>query len=475
MTGSYVEVNPLADERFSGTWLKYFKDLLTVFQKIQKRPINLTDGAAVFIKQMDAQELEFEDGKFDLVITDPPYYDNVPYSSNSDYFYVWARATLRDIFPELFLNEITPKEEELIAEPHLRGGTEKAMEFYEKGISKVFSEMYRVLKPEGLAVVVFAHKKAEAWETLIQSFIESRFVVTATWPVPMEGRTPVGKTDRAHLTSVVLVVARKTLREPNVYFDQKFQNKIKKLVQERMNEFWNQQIRGADFFMCAIGPSLKYYSQYEQILDPNTDAPLIVRDYLTFIQNIIVNFAVEQISKSAYSGNLDRSTQFYLVWRWGYGLNILPFDEIKILYQALTLDFSELENSIVRKKKTKIDYECLSPNERFEAFSQKKRQQFIPTNLIDYIQFGCYLWEIDERSQLETIINDALLKYGESFWTISQALYDLLPECHEGLQLQGILQKYKKFVPREDFTPTDTKSKKFQTTLFPSKTGKDDK
>ena len=43
------------------------------------------------------------------------YYDNVPYSYISDFFYVWLKRVLRDIYPELFLTPLSPKNDEIVA------------------------------------------------------------------------------------------------------------------------------------------------------------------------------------------------------------------------------------------------------------------------------------------------------------------------------------------------------------------------
>ncbi len=467
MTGLYLETNPICNEIYSGSWLKYFSDLGRVLENIIERHSYQASLNNVKLRQMDAQNLEYADNFFDVIITDPPYYDNVPYAVDSDFFYVWERSVLDSVFPEFFINASTPKDEELIADQYLRGNQTKAKEFYKKGMTRSFSEIYRVLKSNSLAVIIFAHKNTAAWETLLEAFIQSKFVVTATWPVPMESRGKFAALTTASLTSVVLVVARKKPRKPSIYFDKKFKNDIGFKIQQRMQEFWNQNIRGADFFMCGIGPSLKYYSRHDAILDPKTDNPISIGEYLIFIQNIMVNFAVEQISQTAYSGGLDRITQFYLVWRWGYGLNSLPFDEMKILYQALTIDVNDLEKTIIRKKKGKADYECLSPNERFKNLDAKKLEQFTPDSIIDYLHIACFLWEKDERSLLENSINSALLKFGDALWTIAQALHDVLPECHEQNQLQNLLQRYKKFKPRQHFVPKSEKAKQLQRILFP--------
>ena len=123
------------------------------------------------ITQASATSLPYPDDYFDAVITDPPYYDNIPYSDLSDFFYVWLKRAIGDLHPELFATPLTPKSKEIVADPSKFGGWKKAKQFFEEMLTQAFKEIYRVLKPNGIAVIVFAHKSTEAWETIILSLI----------------------------------------------------------------------------------------------------------------------------------------------------------------------------------------------------------------------------------------------------------------------------------------------------------------
>ena len=119
--------------------------------------------------------------------------------------------------------------------------------------------------------------------------------------------------------------------------------------------------------------------------------------------------------------------------------------EEKILIIDDDKDFLAQLKEIIEKKKGKAVYKCLNPNDRFKNVSSKLIENFNSENMIDFLQLSCNLWEKDSRELLESIINKALLRFSDSFWIIAQALYDILPECQEATQLQGILQRYKKF------------------------------
>ena len=65
------------------------------------------------VTQASATELPYPDNYFDAIFTDPPYYNNVPYADLSDFFYVWLKRSIGDLYPELFMTPLTPKSKEI--------------------------------------------------------------------------------------------------------------------------------------------------------------------------------------------------------------------------------------------------------------------------------------------------------------------------------------------------------------------------
>lgn len=100
-----------------------------------------------------------ESESLDAVITDPPYFDSVPYADLSDFFYVWLKRSIGHLYPEHFSGQLTPKKNEAIMEPSRHGGNKaKAAQAYRDMMHQAFCEASRVLKPNGMMVVVYAHK-----------------------------------------------------------------------------------------------------------------------------------------------------------------------------------------------------------------------------------------------------------------------------------------------------------------------------
>src|SRR5712692_9595493 len=111
-------------------------------------------SAAVF--RGSATALPWLEGSFDVVVTDPPYYDNVPYANISDFFYVWLKRSIGHVYPEHFATGGTPKKSEAVADATRHGGNkEKARRAYEAMMAQSFAEAHRVLKPNGQMAVVY--------------------------------------------------------------------------------------------------------------------------------------------------------------------------------------------------------------------------------------------------------------------------------------------------------------------------------
>jgi adenine-specific DNA methylase len=104
MVWDYGEINPFSDAR--GQW--NLEPMLEVLQHLSQIPLKAA------LTQSSATSMAYQDKYFDAVLTDPPYYDNVPYSYLSDFFYVWLKRTVGDLYPELFSTPLTPKKDEIV-------------------------------------------------------------------------------------------------------------------------------------------------------------------------------------------------------------------------------------------------------------------------------------------------------------------------------------------------------------------------
>jgi adenine-specific DNA methylase len=138
MVWDYCENNVIGEH--GGTWQYRLQQFMGAVKGIclVEQPAKVVRGSATAIP--------FDDESIALVVTDPPYYDAVPYSDLSDFFYVWLKRTVGDAYPDSFRTPLTPKQQELIEErPHSSIEDRKDKAFYERGMEQAFREAYRVL------------------------------------------------------------------------------------------------------------------------------------------------------------------------------------------------------------------------------------------------------------------------------------------------------------------------------------------
>ena len=206
--------------------------------------------------------------QYDLLFTDPPYYDAIPYSDLMDFFYVWLRRSLADIESSVFSAALAPKwnsaerNGELIDDPGANDGDRALSKAaYEAGMSEVFRNALDVLKPHGRCVIVFAHKSPDAWETLVAAMINAGATVLGSWPIQSERGARTNAIATASLASSIWMVCRK--RDPLVKagWDNRVIAEMRKSIPAQLREFWDAGIRGPDFVWAATGPAMENVQQ----------------------------------------------------------------------------------------------------------------------------------------------------------------------------------------------------------------------
>ncbi|MBD2582470.1 DUF1156 domain-containing protein, partial [Planktothricoides raciborskii] len=223
LTWNYPEINGMGElwHSCADAFASEYTSLCELFDK--PNSLDLSDipktPKTIKIDAASADSLyHIADKSVDAVITDPPYYGTIPYADLSDFFYVWMKRTLGDIFPELFWSELTDKDREAIANPsRFRdmgiSADELAAQDYEAKMALAFGEYYRVLRDDGVMTVQFNHKDSGAWDVLTKSLIDAGFEITASWSVSTENPQNLHQAQKNSVSSTVLLVCRK--RNPN--------------------------------------------------------------------------------------------------------------------------------------------------------------------------------------------------------------------------------------------------------------------
>jgi len=447
MKWSYPESNPLTSKNVTG-FFGNVDSILSVLDNICKIP----DSLSTTVTQSSATEPPYFDNYFDAIFTDPPYYNSVPYADLSDFFYVWLKRIVGDVYPDLFSTPLTPKSKEIVEmagwDPKRYAHKDKT--FFEDNLKKSFQEIYRVLKPNGIATIVYTHKSTSGWETLINSMLDSGFVITASWPIHTEMTTRLRARESAALASSIYFVARKIERKETGWYNE-VKEEIKKHIYKKLERLWQEGVSGADFFIAAIGSSIEIFGKYEKVRD--YEGNIIRADtLLDFVRDVVTDYTVRQILHNGIAGELSPLTKFYLLWRWTYQEAKVHFDDARKLAQSTGIDLvKEWNKGFIRKEKEFI--RILGPQER--DLKEVKNSE-----LIDILHQTLILWKEGKREEMKKILTDSGWGNKDAFFRVAQAISETLPnENREKKFLDGFLSGKEKIL-------NEMKDKPIQRRLF---------
>ena len=472
----YTEVNPLSDS--SGNYLgaldwasRYVAHVLESAQAAATTSVQNTSATGV-------------SGEYDAIVTDPPYYDAIPYSDLIDFFYVWLRRSTHGLSPDIdsaFQEPLGPKwdhdtgDGELIDDASRFGGAKAlSKKNYEDGMARAFQACHKSLQADGRLVVVFANKSPDAWETLAAALIRSGFVAVGSWPIATEMRGGVRNYGRASLSSSVWLVCKK--RSPaRPGWDTTVLAEMRERIRTQLRDFWDAGIRGPDFVWAATGPALEAFSKYPVVKKADeADAQMNVSEFLREVRRIVVDFVVGRVltqdgEAEAVSG-LDDVTTYYLLHRKDFGLDKAPIgacilyalscnlsdselaDRLDILSRAGKTLFDDLEPDDVADEADSLDSVRAerSPEGEVEADSgtgntiklkawHQRRAKWLgfesprdrPVPLIDQAHRLMHLWRAGDEVKVNDYLDTRGLKRNALFVQLLQALIELAPASSE--------------------------------------------
>lgn len=406
MTWDYAEADPFNPA--NAGWPVAIARIIPAIQSVDfSRP-----GTVV---RSSATSLPWPDESIDAVITDPPYYDNVPYADISDFFYVWLKRTIGHLYPEHFAAVGTPKKSEAVADATRHGGdNEKAKRAYEQMMFQAFAEACRVLRPDGQMTVVYAHKTTLGWATLVDAMRKAGFVVTEAWPLDTEKPGRLRAQESAALASSIFLVARKSERTGTGTYEDKVRPELERIVRERVETLWDMGISGADLVISAVGAGLRAFTRFARVEYANGEEVPAQR-FLTEVETVVLETILARLSKEVGGkrglASVDPATRFYILWRYTYRSGDLDAGEAIIFANGTHVELDGLGglSSGVRPllEKEKGTYRLLDYTER----GDDKRlgmpsDDGQPAPLIDALQR--MLWLMEKRpGHLDDFLREA--------------------------------------------------------------------
>ncbi|MDW8136035.1 MAG: hypothetical protein RMI74_04490, partial [Thermodesulfobacterium sp.] len=438
MVWDYSELNPLCEA--VGSWESMYNRRIKLSLEHLNFSSLILKSLQTVVTQASATSLPYPDSYFDAVFTDPPYYDNVNYAELSDFFYVWLKRSVGDLYPELFATPLVPKSQEIVANPIRHGNYENAKRFFEENLKKSFQEIHRVLKPEGIAVIIYAHKSTAGWETLINSLLDCGLVVTASWPIDTEMKVRLNAKETASLASSVYLVARKVKRLPIGYLNE-VKDEIRKHLQNRLKRLWQEGVSGSDFFVAGIGSAIEVFGKYEQIMD--YEGNIIRADkLLEFIREVVTDYAVREILHNGVAGEISPLTRFYILYRFVFKEAKTEFDEARKLASSCGFEIAKYFNrNFIKKEKEFI--RVLGPQDReLESIDTEGNAE-----LIDVLHKCLNFWSLGKNDEIVKVLNSSGYGQKEVFYKVAQAISECLPlESKEKRWLDGFLSGKSRYI-----------------------------
>ena len=418
---------------------------------------------------------------FDAIVTDPPYYDAIPYSDLMDFFHIWLRRTLgasNGPFDAAFNKELGPKwnratdDGELIDDASRFDGDKMlSKQNYEDGMARAFQACHAALQPDGRLVVVFANKQPDAWETLVAALIRAGFVVDGSWPIQTERQVRTRSLESAALASSVWLVCKK--RPPaRPGWDNTVLNEMRENITQQLRDFWDAGIRGPDFVWAATGPALEAFSKHPVVKKANDPNQLMtVSEFLREVRRMVVDFVVGRVlthddGQEAATG-LDDVTTYYLLHRHDFGLNEAPVGGC-ILY-ALSCNLSdsalvnqydllaqsgkgrasdELEEDDTAKEGEEADSGS-GAKVKLKAWSRRRSRNLgleapggRPVPLIDQVHKLMHLWRAGDQAKVDDYLDTRGLQRNALFNQILQALIELADAASDERSLLEALSNH---------------------------------
>lgn len=313
------------------------------------------------------------DATIDCVVMDPPYYDNVMYAELSDFFYVWLKRTAGYVYPELFRRTLTDKENEAVANPAKfkgeKGAKALAGRDYQHRMAAIFSEMRRVLKPDGIMTLMFTHKATGAWDALTKGLIEADFMITASWPINTEAEGSLHIKDKSAANSTVFLVCRpRPQKDDETRYWEDVEPTVRKAVRERIGQFQAGGIRGVDLYLSCFGPALEAFSQHwplkrgtprqdvEQVRRKKRQSEMFQEEYdpyavtpedaLDVARREVKDWRLHQLTHVQRNVELDNLTSWFVLAWDAFQAPIFPYDEANRLAKVCGID---LDRDVVGK------------------------------------------------------------------------------------------------------------------------------
>ena len=451
MKWSFAEMNMALKDRGAFPWalgqtVKAYKELCelvapsrpmfnTEFQNGAVRPVEITRENAARLSHLPGASV-------DSVVVDPPYGNNVMYAELSDFFYVWLKRTVGDLYPGWFDTELVDKDAEAVANPARFEGAkagqarEMATRDYLLKMRRVFREMRRVVKPTGSMTVMFTHRETDMWNALGLALLETGWEIGSSWPVHTESEHSLHiARQNAARSTIFLFCHPRALTQDVSFWTRDLQDEVRQTAAQRAREFQQSGIEGVDLYLSTFGPVLGVLSRHWPIVseevDRDTGEPLKLEpeEALSIARREVFGLQRDGLLDGR-SANWDPATDWYLLAWKSFGAREFSYDEARKMAMAHGADADELRkrHRILSRKGGSVS--LLDPSQR-EGRDHVNPDAVTFPRLIDALHTAMWVYDLEGDQACRQFLSGTGLISDSDFNSLVRAAINAIPRSRK--------------------------------------------
>ena len=338
MNWDYAETNPFSSS--TGNWMAMVNWVTKVVASLPA-----TQNANVCQQDARARVRQLPHA---MISTDPPYYDNICYADISDFFYVWLRHNLADVWPNECATLLTPKSEEMIANTYRFASEEEAEEHFESNMADFMKDVAKNQAANVPATIYYAYKATEeteggrvrstGWDTFLQAAVDAGLRVTATWPMRTERSKRLNAIGTNALASSIVLACHPRPSSAPLATRSEFMAALRSELPKAVKRLKSGNIAPVDLPQSTIGPGISVFSRYAKVVEAS-GGKMSVSDALE-----AVNEVLDEVLRGGES-ELDSDTRFALVWYEQYGFEPGPFGDADSIARAKNISVDGVEEA----------------------------------------------------------------------------------------------------------------------------------
>ena len=451
MKWSFAEMNMALKDRGAFPWalgqtVKAYKELCELvaparpmfnaeFQNGAVRPVEITRENAARLSHLP-------NASVDSVVVDPPYGNNVMYAELSDFFYVWLKRSVGDLYPGWFDSELVDKDAEAVANPARFEGAkagqarEMATQDYLLKMRRVFREMRRVVKPTGSMTVMFTHRETDMWNALGLALLETGWEIGSSWPVHTESEHSLHIASRNAARSTVFLFCRpRDLAQEVSFWTRDLQDEVRQTAAQRAREFQQSGIEGVDLYLSTFGPVLGVLSRHWPIVseevDRDTGEPLKLEpeEALSIARREVFGLQRDGLLDGR-SANWDPATDWYLLAWKSFGAREFTYDEARKMAMAHGTDADEIRKRHRLLSRKGGSVALLDPSQR-EGRDHVNPDAVTFPRLIDALHTAMWVYDLEGDQACRQFLSGTGLISDSDFNSLVRAAINAIPRSRK--------------------------------------------